>query len=63
MTKFDFQKDAVEALCETFKRLWKAPGRRLPLVFKSPTGSGKTFMVTSFVNELSSVEPFDEDIA
>lgn len=63
MTKFKFQETAIEALCENFKRLWRAPGRRLPLVFKSPTGSGKTFMVTSFINGLSSVEPFDEDVA
>ena len=63
MTKFDFQKNAIEELCQVFKTLWHAPGNRLPLVFKAPTGSGKTFMVTSFINDLTAVENFDEDIA
>ena len=63
MTKFEFQSKAIEEFCTSFKMLWRANGSKLPLVFKSPTGSGKTFMVTSFINDLSAVENFDEDVA
>ncbi|MGN0833033.1 MAG: DEAD/DEAH box helicase [Kiritimatiellia bacterium] len=58
-----FQTKAIEELATTFKSLWYAPGSRLPLVFKAPTGSGKTFMVTSFVHGLGSATSFDDDIA
>ena len=63
MTRLDFQDEAVTKLIEKFKRLWNAEGRMLPLVFKSPTGSGKTFMVESFMQELKTVGGFNEDIA
>ena len=63
MRRKPFQEKAVEELVGTFKRLWAAPGDILPLVFKSPTGSGKTFMVESFMQELSTSGGFDEDIA
>lgn len=63
MTRLDFQDEAVTKLIEKFKRLWNAEGTLLPLVFKSPTGSGKTFMVESFMQELKTVGGFNEDIA
>ena len=63
MTKLPFQEKAVAALIEKFKRLWNAPGTMLPLVFKSPTGSGKTFMTESFIQELKSSGGFHEDVA
>ena len=63
MTRLEFQDVAIGELCETFRTLWYAPGTQLPLVFKSPTGSGKTFMVTSFINDLTAVHNFDDDIA
>lgn len=63
MKKISFQEKAVTALIEKFKRLWNAPGTMLPLVFKSPTGSGKTFMTESFIQELKSVGGFHEDVA
>ena len=63
MTKLDFQDKAVTLLIEKFKRLWNAEGTMLPLVFKSPTGSGKTFMTESFMQELKTVGGFAEDIA
>ena len=53
---------AVSELIAAFKRLWNAPGYMLPLVFKSPTGSGKTFMTESFIQELGN-SGFSEDIA
>ena len=63
MTRLEFQDVAIGELCETFRTLWYAPGTQLPLVFKSPTGSGKTFMVTSFISDLTAVHNLDDDIA
>ena len=63
MTKLDFQKKAVADLLAAFRKLWLAPDTMLPLVFKSPTGSGKTFMTESFIQELSPSNGFDADIA
>lgn len=63
MTKLPFQEKAVAELTAAFKRLWDAPGDMLPLVFKSPTGSGKTFMVESFIQELAQRAGFAEDVA
>jgi len=58
-----FQTKAIEELATTFKTLWYAQGSGLPLVFKAPTGSGKTYMVTSFINGLGTATSFDDDIA
>lgn len=63
MKRLEFQDAAIGELCATFRTLWYAAGTQLPLVFKSPTGSGKTFMVTSFINDLTAVHNFDDDIA
>ena len=37
-----FQIEAVKQLSEQFLELWKTNKNRLKLVFKAPTGSGKT---------------------
>lgn len=58
-----FQKDAVDDLTKTFVALWKKEERQLPLVLKSPTGSGKTFMVAHFVRGLNHLPNWDEDKA
>jgi type III restriction enzyme len=58
-----FQKDAIDKLVIAFLKLWKNPQPKLPLVFKSPTGSGKTFMMSSFINELNNLPQWDEDKA
>jgi type III restriction enzyme len=58
-----FQKDAVDKLVIFFLKLWKNPQPKLSLVFKSPTGSGKTFMMASFINELNNLPQWDEDKA
>jgi type III restriction enzyme len=58
-----FQKDAVDKLVISFLKLWKNEERKLPLVFQSPTGSGKTFMMASFINELNNLPQWDEDKA
>ena len=53
LSPLGFQREAVDKLVISFKKLWRTGNRRLPLVFKSPTGSGKTFMMTSFINEVN----------
>ncbi len=47
-----FQEIAVAKLKDQFLRLWKSSGIQLPLVFKSPTGSGKTVMLAQFLRDL-----------
>ena len=61
-----FQENAVlgtNGLVETFKKLWQTGGHNLDITFKSPTGSGKTFMVSNFVRELQNDPTFNDDIA
>jgi len=66
MAKFNplpFQREAIDELKKIFVRLWVNPDRQLPLILKSPTGSGKTFTSASFINELNSSPNWDEDKA
>ena len=48
-TLFQFQEDAVSALVRNFKTLWVSGQQRIPLIFKAPTGSGKTIMMAQFL--------------
>jgi len=59
----EFQKDTIDDLTKKFIRLWKKNQEQLPLVFKSPTGSGKTFMVSHFIRSLNHLPNWDEDKA
>ncbi|MCX5713900.1 MAG: DEAD/DEAH box helicase family protein [Candidatus Omnitrophica bacterium] len=59
----EFQKDAIDDLTKAFIAVWKKNERQLPLVFKSPTGSGKTFMAAHFVRGLNHLPNWDEDKA
>lgn len=61
--QLEFQKDAIDDLTKTFLNLWKRNEEQLPLVFKSPTGSGKTFMVSHFIRGLNHLPNWDEDKA
>lgn len=47
-----FQERAVSKLKEEFLALWKCPHPNIPLVFKSPTGSGKTIMLAQFLRDI-----------
>ncbi|MCE8163962.1 MAG: DEAD/DEAH box helicase family protein [Candidatus Moeniiplasma glomeromycotorum] len=58
-----FQEEAVESLKEIFVELWKQQERQLPIIFKSPTGSGKTFMTSFFIRELNHLPQWKEDKA
>jgi len=57
----EFQKDAIDDLNKSFLNLWKKDEKQLPLVLKSPTGSGKTFMVSHFIRGLNHLPNWDED--
>jgi type III restriction enzyme len=59
----DFQNKAIDKLTNTFLKLWEQTERQRHLVFKSPTGSGKTFMVANFVNGLNGLPNWDYDKA
>ena len=58
-----FQKTAIDDLNEAFLRLWKRQGRQLPLVFKSPTGSGKTLTIAHFIKGLNHLPQWKMDKA
>ena len=55
-----FQRTAIDELKDTFVQLWQSSERQIPLVFKSPTGSGKTFMTTKFIDELNYMKNTEE---
>jgi len=58
-----FQETAIASLRKQLLELWKTGNRRLPLIFKSPTGSGKTVMVAQFLRDLCGDPQFDVDKA
>lgn len=58
-----FQEEAVRQLRKQFLELWKTTNRKLPLIFKAPTGSGKTVMVAQFLKDMSNDPQFDVDKA
>ena len=59
----DYQFKAVESLKERFRIYFKELDENritsAQLVFKAPTGSGKTFIVTSLIEDL--VEEFSDE--
>jgi len=59
----DFQKMAVDQLSNTFLELWKTGKYRIPLVFKAPTGAGKTIIMAEFLRCLDDNYQFHEDKA
>lgn len=49
-----FQEIAIAKLKDQFLDLWKSSSTAVPLVFKSPTGSGKTVMLAQFLRDIIS---------
>ena len=47
-----FQESTISKLKNEFLSLWKTPNENIPLVFKSPTGSGKTIMLAQFLRDI-----------
>lgn len=59
-----FQETAISQLKDQFLNLWKLPNKNIPLVFKSPTGSGKTIMLAQFLRDIVSDPRFQgNDVA
>jgi len=58
-----FQERALAKLRKQFLELWKTRNRKLNLIFKSPTGSGKTVMMAQFLKDLTGDPQFDADKA
>ena len=59
----EYQVETVERLTDSFLTLWKSGKRQQPIVLKSPTGSGKTFMLAHFIKGLNHIPTWDEDKA
>ena len=56
----DFQAEAIDQLSNTFLELWKTGNYKIPLVFKAPTGAGKTIMMAEFLRCLDDNYHFHE---
>lgn len=48
-----FQSTAIEQLQDAFQKLYRDAPQGAPIVFKSPTGSGKTVMMAELIRQLS----------
>jgi type III restriction enzyme len=59
----NFQTNAIDSLKDVFYKLWQGGNRNTPLIFKSPTGSGKTIMIAEFLRRISGEASFDADKA
>jgi len=47
-----YQEEAVDSLLKNTYKLLNRSGVRHPLIFKAPTGAGKTIMMAAFLNKL-----------
>lgn len=63
MKEFAFQVKAIDQIKQSILTLWKTPNRQIPIVFKSPTGSGKTYMMAEALNGLVGDPQTPENIA
>ena len=57
-----YQQEAVEGLVKDSYKLLKAPGARQKMVFKAPTGAGKTVTMAAYLNRLCEELPDKLDI-
>ena len=60
---FPFQQRAIDEMLESFKNLWSHNTSTVELTLKAPTGSGKTFMTTHFIDALNRQPDWSEDVA
>ena len=58
-----FQDTAINALKTELYKLWKGGQRGARLVFKAPTGAGKTIMMAELLKRISGDAQFDPDKA
>lgn len=54
-----YQEKAIEKLINRTKELFEDKKEKATIVFQSPTGSGKTFMISNYIEEL--IKEFHED--
>lgn len=57
-----YQSEAIENLVYNTYKLLKRPGARQNLIFKAPTGAGKTITMAAFLNRLSEELPDKLDL-
>jgi type III restriction enzyme len=57
-----YQEEAVTELQKDFYKLLKKPSARHIMVFKAPTGSGKTVMMATFLNRITEELPERTDL-
>ena len=53
----------MDSLTKSFLTIWQTNNYQLPLVFKAPTGAGKTIMMAEFLRTLDGNYHFDDDKA
>lgn len=63
MESIRFQIEAVEKLINNIKTFWSKAERQIPIVFKAPTGSGKTYMTEKMICDLAEQPDWDRDVA
>ncbi len=63
MENITFQIEAIEKLIDNIKTLWSKPERQIPIVFKAPTGSGKTYMTEKMICDLAQQPDWDQNVA
>ena len=63
LTLKPFQQEAIKQLSETFLALWQTENYQIPLIFKAPTGAGKTIMMAEFLRCLDENYHFNVDKA
>ena len=57
ITLRNYQEEAVQGLLQDTYRLLAKPSARHKMVFKAPTGAGKTVTIAAFLNQLSNELP------
>ena len=62
ITLKQYQEEAVDSLLQNTYKLLKRSGVRNPLIFKAPTGAGKTIMMAAFLNRLCEELPEKLDL-
>ncbi|MBQ0048097.1 MAG: DEAD/DEAH box helicase family protein [Prevotellaceae bacterium] len=63
MKSIAFQDEAVEKMIKHIKELWPSRERQIPIVFKAPTGSGKTYMTEKMICDLAEQPDWDQNVA
>ena len=55
-----YQEKAIEKLIGRTKELFEEKKEKATIVFQSPTGSGKTFMISNYIEELIKEFPYED---